>query len=156
VYTAVGGHAYGSVYSGPMGAVLTPALAGLPASKHLPGASTLCGRCESVCPVDIPIPRMLRLWRERAHAGALTARAERVGLGLWRRIAERPWLYRPALALAARVLRSLSVPGPQRDRRRLRRLPWGGSGWTLMRDMPAPEGETFQQRWRRRQRARIP
>ena len=65
VYTAIGGHAYGSVYSGPMGAVLTPGLAGLDAATHLPNASTFCGRCEQVCPVRIPLPRMLRSWRQR-------------------------------------------------------------------------------------------
>jgi L-lactate dehydrogenase complex protein LldF len=148
VYTAVGGHAYGSVYSGPMGAVLTPALAGLREAAHLPQASTLCGRCESVCPVAIPLPRLLRQWRERL-AGAGLARSERLGLALWARICARPRLYGLVLAVAVRLLRGLSVPGPLPGQRRLRRLPWG-AGWTLVRDMPAPAGETFQERWRRR------
>ena len=56
VYAAVGGHAYGWVYPGPMGAVLTPALVGVEEAGHLPNASTFCGRCESVCPVKIPLP----------------------------------------------------------------------------------------------------
>ena len=152
VYTAVGGHAYGSVYSGPMGAVLTPALAGAAAAAHLPNASTLCGRCESVCPVAIPIPKLLRHWRERAWVARTTPGAERFGLRLWRRLCERPWAYRLALAIAARALRSVSVPGG--PRRRIRRLPLAG-GWTALRDVPSPDGETFQERWRRRQRARI-
>ncbi|MGH7083817.1 MAG: lactate utilization protein B, partial [Acetobacteraceae bacterium] len=65
VYGAVGGHAYGWVYPGPMGAVLTPALIGVDKAGHLPNASTFCGRCESVCPMKIPLPGMMRHWRER-------------------------------------------------------------------------------------------
>ncbi len=156
VYTAVGGHAYGSVYSGPMGAVLTPALAGLSQAAQLPQASTLCGRCEEVCPVAIAIPKMLRYWRERSLGAGLAGRGERAGLLLWRRLAACPWLYRLVLAGAARLLRSLSMPAPRAGRRRVRRLPWGGAGWTVLRDMPAPDGETFQERWRRRQRSRVP
>ena len=70
VYGAIGGHAYGWVYSGPMGAVLTPALIGVEKAGHLPNASTFCGRCESVCPVRIPLPKMMRHWREREFRSA--------------------------------------------------------------------------------------
>jgi L-lactate dehydrogenase complex protein LldF len=150
VYTAVGGHAYGSVYSGPMGAVLTPAIAGLAAASHLPQASTLCGRCESVCPVAIPIPKLLRHWRERAFASR--AGTGRWPLRLWRWLGERPWLYRIVLATGARLLRSVSVPSPGYVRRRIRRMPLM-SGWFVLRDLPAPDGETFQERWRRGRRA---
>lgn len=150
VYTAVGGHAYGSVYSGPMGSVLTPAFAGLHAARHLPQASTLCGRCESVCPVGIPLPRLLRTWRERSYATGVTPRSERAALRLWSWVARHPWLYRFALGTCATLLRSISVPGGDAGRRRIRRLPLG-RGWTLHRDLPAPDGETFQARWRRRQ-----
>ena len=73
VYAAVGGHAYGWVYPGPMGAVLTPALVGIAEAGHLPNASTFCGRCESVCPVKIPLPKMMRHWRERQFAEKLSA-----------------------------------------------------------------------------------
>ena len=65
VYQAVGGHAYGWVYPGPMGAVLTPSLIGIDKAGHLPNASTFCGRCEEVCPVRIPLPKLMRFWRER-------------------------------------------------------------------------------------------
>ncbi|MCB1526010.1 MAG: lactate utilization protein, partial [Rhodoblastus sp.] len=65
VYHAVGGHAYGWVYPGPMGAVLTPSLIGVEKGGQLPNASTFCGRCESVCPMRIPLPGMMRHWRER-------------------------------------------------------------------------------------------
>ncbi len=80
VYAAVGGHAYGWVYPGPMGAVLTPALVGLHEAGHLPNASTFCGRCESVCPVKIPLPKMMRHWREREFARRLNPPAYRSGL----------------------------------------------------------------------------
>jgi L-lactate dehydrogenase complex protein LldF len=146
VYTAVGGHAYGSVYSGPVGAVLTPGIVGVTSAAHLPAASTFCGRCESVCPVAIPIPKLLRFWREQSFAAGLSG--ERRALGLWRLAADRPWLYRLALAIAARLLRAFSVPGVG-DERWLRRLPWPLEGWSCVRDLPAPEGETFQARWRR-------
>src|SRR6185437_12653327 len=82
VYAAVGGHAYGWVYPGPMGAVLTPALVGVGEAGHLPNASTFCGRCESVCPVKIPLPRMMRQWREREFAWKLSPPVYRSGLRL--------------------------------------------------------------------------
>ena len=65
VYGAIGGHAYGSLYPGPMGAVLTPALYGIDHARDLPNASSFCGRCEEVCPMAIPLPAMMRKWRER-------------------------------------------------------------------------------------------
>lgn len=155
VYTAVGGHSYGSVYSGPMGAVLTPALAGIGATMHLPSASTLCGRCESVCPVAIPLPKLLRHWREHVFAQRTGLAIERRGLRLWRALAEHPWPYRVVLSLAAWCLRGISVPGPDGGRRRIRWIPFVGEGWTGARDLAAPDGATFQQRWRRRQRAQL-
>lgn len=148
VYTTVGGHAYGSVYSGPIGAALAPALAGTAASAGLPGASTLCGRCEEVCPVAIPIPDILRHWRTQARSARIGSAWERRGLRVWRQLAAHPWMYGWTLALLARLLRLLSVPtGP---RRRLRGLGPLGRGWFAWRDLPAPDGETFQERWRRR------
>jgi L-lactate dehydrogenase complex protein LldF len=65
IYSSIGGHAYGWVYPGPIGSVLTPALVGIEEAGDLPNASTLRGRCESVCPMKIPLPKMLRHWRER-------------------------------------------------------------------------------------------
>ena len=72
VYGAIGGHAYGWVYPGPMGSVLTPALIGVDQAGHLPNASTFCGKCESVCPVKIPLPKLMRHWREREFERHLT------------------------------------------------------------------------------------
>ena len=93
VYAAVGGHAYGWVYPGPMGAVLTPSLIGIDEAAALPNASTLCGRCESVCPVKIPLPKMLRHWREREFSKRLTPPVWRTGLSLWSWVARHPALY---------------------------------------------------------------
>ena len=93
VYHAVGGHAYGWVYPGPMGAVLTPSLIGIDKAGHLPNASTFCGRCEEVCPVRIPLPRMMRSWREREFERHLSPATVRGGLALWAFFAKRPRLY---------------------------------------------------------------
>ncbi|TDJ43707.1 MAG: lactate utilization protein [Gammaproteobacteria bacterium] len=149
VYTAIGGHAYGSVYSGPMGAVLTPAFAGLPAAAHLPNASTFCGRCEAVCPVRIPLPSLLRRWRQRELNARPVMDGQRFGLGLWRWLNHWPPAYSLAIRCAARVLRRLSVPG-RGGQRWIRRLPLLGAAWTDCRDLPAPPGRTFQDEWRRR------
>src|SRR6202040_114778 len=94
VYHAVGGHAYGWVYPGPMGAVLTPSLIGVDKAGHLPNASTFCGRCESVCPVRIPLPKMMRHWREREFERHLSPATMRYGIGFWAFFAKRPGLYR--------------------------------------------------------------
>jgi len=83
VYGAIGGHAYGWVYPGPIGAVLTPQLIGVEEAGNLPNASTFCGRCESVCPVRIPLPNLMRHWREREFERHLTPRMVRQGLALW-------------------------------------------------------------------------
>ena len=146
IYKAVGGHAYGWVYSGPMGAVLIPNLIGLEEAGHLPNASTLCGKCEEVCPMRIPLPSMLRSWRELQFQQRRTSAVSRVGLGLWAFLARRPWLYRLAMGMGVAVLGKLG-----RAKGRFRRLPFGGA-WTGSRDFPAPEGRTFQSRWRRERR----
>ena len=82
VYAAVGGHAYGWVYPGPMGAVLTPSIVGIENAGHLPNASTFCGRCEEVCPVRIPLPKLMRHWREREFERHLSPATVRTGLAV--------------------------------------------------------------------------
>ena len=144
VYHAVGGHAYGWVYPGPMGAVLSPSLLGVDKAGHLPNASTFCGRCESVCPVRIPLPKLMRHWREREYERHLTPATYRYGLGLWAFFARRPWLYKLATGVAMPVLSFFG-----RKKGRFARLPLA-SGWTDHRDMPAPQGKTFQTQWRER------
>jgi L-lactate dehydrogenase complex protein LldF len=143
VFGAVGGHAYGATYPGPMGAVLTPMLTGVDAAGHLPNASTFCGKCESVCPVKIPLPNLMRHWREREFERHLQPAAMRDGIAIWAFLAKRPALYR----LAARTL-ALCLGLLGRKRGRIRKLPFGGS-WTDGRDFPAPEGDTFFARYAR-------
>ncbi len=142
VYHAVGGHAYGWVYPGPMGAVLTPSLIGVDKGGHLPNASTFCGRCESVCPVRIPLPKMMRHWREREFERHLTPASARYGLRLWAFFAKRPALYKWATSVA---MGTLGLFG--RSRGKFKTLPFAG-GWTDYRDMPAPQGKTFQNQWK--------
>jgi L-lactate dehydrogenase complex protein LldF len=143
VYHAIGGHAYGFVYPGPMGAVLTPSLIGIDKAGDLPNASTFCGRCEEVCPVRIPLPRMMRSWREREFERHLSPATVRWGLAFWAFFARRPRLYGLATTIAARLL-ALAAGG----RGRFSRLPLA-SGWTRHRDFPAPQGATFQGQWKR-------
>jgi L-lactate dehydrogenase complex protein LldF len=143
VYQAVGGHAYGWVYPGPMGAVLTPTLIGVKQAGHLPNASTFCGRCEAVCPVRIPLPKMMRHWREREFERHLSPATIRSGLSLWGFFAKRPGLYRFATRAAVGALGLLG-----RRRGRFASLPLA-RGWTKFRDLPAPQGDTFQARWRK-------
>jgi len=147
VYQEVGGHAYGWVYPGPMGAVLTPKLIGIDKAGNLPNASTFCGRCEAVCPMRIPLPGMMRHWREREYERHLQPATYRWGLGLWAFFAKRPALYQRATGIAMRVLGNLG-----HRKGRFRALPLAG-GWTQYRDLPAPAGQTFQEMWRDRQRA---
>jgi L-lactate dehydrogenase complex protein LldF len=141
VYQAVGGHAYGWVYSGPMGAVLTPMLIGVDKAGNLPNASSFCGRCEAVCPMKIPLPGLMRHWREREFEQQLSPKTYRWGLGWWAFFATRPRLYQRTTRLAMRVLGNLGA-----RKGRFRRLPLAG-GWTGHRDLPAPEGQTFQEMW---------
>ncbi|WP_127088538.1 LutB/LldF family L-lactate oxidation iron-sulfur protein [Aquabacter cavernae] len=148
VYHAVGGHAYGWVYPGPMGAVLTPSIIGIEKGANLPNASTFCGRCEEVCPVRIPLPKLMRHWREKEFERHLTPAPVRYGLGVWSFVARRGWLYRPATDLAMRLL---ALAGKAKGR--FTSLPLAG-GWTKVRDFPAPEGGTFQAQWQARKAAR--
>jgi L-lactate dehydrogenase complex protein LldF len=148
VYMSVGGHAYNWVYPGPMGAVLTPMIAGHERGGELPHACTLNGRCQQVCPVKIPLPDMLRRLRHEQWEAGLISGKVRTGLGLWSFFARRPALYHFAARFGARILNVMA-----RGKGRLGWLPLG-SGWTAGRDMPAPQGKTFQELWRARQKGR--
>jgi L-lactate dehydrogenase complex protein LldF len=141
VYGAVGGHAYGWVYPGPMGAVLTPTLIGVEESSDLPNASTFCGRCEQVCPMRIPLPKLMRHYRERAFDKGLTPPLPRLALAMWAFFAKRPRLYQFFTGLKVPAVAAFG-----RTRGRFRSLPFAG-GWTRYRDMPAPQGKTFQRLW---------
>jgi L-lactate dehydrogenase complex protein LldF len=143
VYQKIGGHAYGWVYPGPMGSVLTPSYTGLENTLDLPQAATLCGECHVVCPVKIPLPDLLRKLRERQFERHLRPWAERMGLAVWAYVAARPPLYRLATRVGSGVLRMLA------DRRGLiRNIPLA-TGWSANRDMPAPSKGTFTQRYAR-------
>ncbi len=146
VYGAIGGHAYGWVYPGPMGSVLTPLMTGLENARDLPNACTLNGRCQEVCPMQIPLPEMLRALRFRQHEQHITKARTRSALAAWAYFARRPKLYRLITAAAVRVLSRLGG-----KRGRLTSLPLAG-GWTGSRDLPAPQGATFHELWRDRER----
>jgi L-lactate dehydrogenase complex protein LldF len=148
VYGATGGHAYGWVYPGPMGSVLTPTLVGVDKAGHLPNASTFCGRCESVCPVKIPLPKLMRHWREREFERHLTPGTIRTNLRLWAWFAKRPAMYRAATRAGIGALSLLA-----RGKGAFKWLPLAG-GWTQGRDLPAPEpGGTFMARYAKAKRA---
>ncbi len=146
VYGAVGGHAYGHVYPGPMGAILTPAMTSLEKSGDLPNACTLNGRCQEVCPVNIPLPDLMRRLRERQWRQRLTARPYRYSLGVWAALAKRPWLYRVASRAGVRILELIAG-----RRGRIAAL-IGAGGWTRYRDLTAPQAGTFMDQYRQGRR----
>jgi L-lactate dehydrogenase complex protein LldF len=141
VYRRIGGHAYGGVYSGPIGSILTPLFDSVEANPHLPHASSLCGACQSACPVKINIPRMLIGLRELQHHQK-PSRWENLAYRAWAAVLARPALYRLALAAARVLLRPVARHGW------LRRLPGPGAGWTQDRDFPAPAARPFRDRWK--------
>ena len=144
IYRNVGGHAYGGVYSGPIGAVLTPLYDGLVANEHLPQASSLCGACQSACPVKIAIPELLVTLREQLHhAPSHSGRLEGLVYRAWAGAMRRPWMYRLLTWLATRTVGRLV------RERWLRWLPGGLGGWTSSRDFPAPARERFRDWWQR-------
>ncbi len=146
VYGAVGGHAYGWVYPGPMGSVVTPAMVGIENAPDLPHACTLNGRCAEVCPMSIPLPRLLREHRRATFERSLQSASARYGLGLWAWLAARPRLYHWATRWGVAVLSRLGA-----RRGRFSRLPLAGA-WTQSRDLPSPQGRTtFMQEYRQRQ-----
>ncbi len=143
VYRQIGGHAYGATYPGPMGAVLTPSLSGLEAAQDLPRACTLNGQCQEVCPVAIPLPTLLRGWREKAWQQGFEPATVRWAVALWRFLILRPALYAAASAIGLRLMPLFSRNGW------ISRLPLAG-GWTAHRDMPSPTGGTFLAQYKRR------
>jgi L-lactate dehydrogenase complex protein LldF len=136
VFRHIGGHAYGGTYPGPMGAVLTPALTDLARARDLPHACTLNGMCAGVCPVEIPLPALLRGWRDRSWKEGLEPLSARAGLGVWAYFARQPAFYRLATALAIRAMRMFAKGGW------ISYMPLA-RGWTRFRDFPAPPRATF-------------
>lgn len=148
VYQNVGGHAYGWVYPGPMGSVLTPTYVGIEKALDLPHASTFCNQCGVVCPVKIPLPDLLRKLREQQFERGLRPWRERAGLALWSWAARHPKVYATLARAGARLL---SWCGGRAGF--IRRLP-GAGGWTGGRDIPAPAGTTFRAQYAAR-RSRV-
>ena len=147
VYAAIGGHAYGWVYSGPMGKVMTPSLAGLEQTKDLPNASSFCGKCQEVCPMRIPLPKLMRNLRVKQTEASMTPLKQRFFLSLWSYLAARPAMYRLVTGLVTGTMRALAWGRPV-----LRHLPLM-KGWTYSRDLIVPEaGGTFFARYRKRQK----
>jgi L-lactate dehydrogenase complex protein LldF len=151
VYERVGGHAYGSVYPGPIGAVLTPQLRGTAAEsdRSLPYASTLCGACYEVCPVKINIPEVLVHLRARVVDEGRTRKVpspERLAMTAARSVLAGPSRLAAAQRAAAAAGRLLGHDG------RISRLPGPASAWTEARDVPVPARESFRAWWRRTHR----
>jgi L-lactate dehydrogenase complex protein LldF len=146
VYQNIGGHAYGWVYPGPMGSILTPLLGGLENAPDLPNAATLCGACSVVCPVKIPLPDLLRKLREKQMERGMKSRQETFMLKAWAWLALHPKIYALATGIGVRVM---SLLGGKENL--IHTLP-GAGGWTDGRDFPAPTGKTFRELYKRRGR----
>lgn len=149
VYQSIGGHAYGGVYSGPIGAVLTPLLQpDLPEVNLLPQASSLCGACQDACPVRIAIPDMLLRLRADAVAAGKAGAVERVAIEGWKTAMGNPSLYRMSGKLASVGTRLFAQKG------RVGWLPPPLSAWTYGRDFPAFADRSFAELWEERERAK--
>jgi L-lactate dehydrogenase complex protein LldF len=147
VYERVGGHAYGSVYPGPIGAILTPQLTG--EKSDLPYASTLCGACYEVCPVKIDIPSILV--ELRAREVELGGASPDAGDRVWKAAMKAASF---AMADGDRFRRAARVPRALRAVSRhgvIRRLPFPGSLWTRSRDLMEPPKQTFRDWWAERE-----
>jgi L-lactate dehydrogenase complex protein LldF len=142
VYQNVGGHAYGAVYPGPIGSIVTPLLNGLSTAPELPQASSLCGACQAACPVDIAIPAMLLKLRRDLNDTKQTGAIWRFGMRIWRMGMRSKALY--DLGTAAGRLATGLLGGKSGV---LRRLPPPLSGWTDSRDFPALSRERFRDRY---------
>jgi L-lactate dehydrogenase complex protein LldF len=149
VYRKVGGHAYGGVYSGPIGAVITPVLSDAKEAKDLPFASTLCGACRDVCPVGIDLPRLLLHLRAGLAEGGLgieraTTWGERWTMRRWHNAMKT----RKTLESSARFARLLQRPIARRGKIKKLRLAPMASGWSKERDFPAVARKSFGALWR--------
>ncbi len=151
VYQRTGGHAYGSVYPGPIGAILSPQLTGIEHNASLPYASTLCGACYDVCPVKIDIPSILVHLRaqdvevKRARRDVPTPEAIAMAAAAWTMTDDRRW------SRAQRSSRLARLVGRRRNKARglIRSLPGPLAAWTVARDAPRPPAETFREWWAR-------
>jgi L-lactate dehydrogenase complex protein LldF len=148
IYRKIGGHAYGSVYPGPIGALITPLFQGLEKFKDLPQASSLCGACYEACPVKINIPKHLINLRRDIVNQHINSPIERAVYRLWAWGLQFPVLYHLIGKVQAIDLRRRA----KHNNGWIRNLPKIASGWTQVRDMPAPARESFHAKWRERSR----
>jgi L-lactate dehydrogenase complex protein LldF len=151
VYQQVGGHAYGSVYAGPIGAVITPQLFGLAKAAQLPYASSLCGACRDVCPVKIDIPALLLHLRAEVVARhvAQHAAGERLVFRAYAAMMRRPRLFEWTTRLGRGVQRLLRIRGPVRAQRGIAaRLAPPLGAWTAWRDLRPLAPRSFRDLWR--------
>jgi L-lactate dehydrogenase complex protein LldF len=146
VYRQTGGHAYGSIYSGPIGAIVTPQLQGMQHSQSLPFASSLCGACYEVCPVKINIPEILIHLRHRVVDAGGTSLGERLAM----KAGALAFADGGRLELVQKLARLAQWPF-QHDGE-LRHLPGPFRDWTKARDFPAIPPESFREWWARRER----
>ncbi|MDZ4721826.1 MAG: LutB/LldF family L-lactate oxidation iron-sulfur protein [Roseiflexaceae bacterium] len=147
VYQAIGGHAYGSVYPGPIGAVLSPLLQpDLPEVEKLPHASSLCGACQEACPVGIAIPDMLLRLRADAVVAGKTQAIEQIAIGGWKQMMMNPTLFRTGGKLAAFGTRLLGRNGS------VDWLPPPFNQWTKSRAFPQFAEKSFTELWEERQK----
>jgi L-lactate dehydrogenase complex protein LldF len=149
VYQSIGGHAYGWVYPGPMGSVLTSLYTGIENALDLPHAATLCNQCGVVCPVRIPLADLQRKLREKQTERGLRPWSERVAMLAWSWVAQRPALYALATKLGVRYLNWLA--GGESRIKVLGLAP----GWTAGRDFPAPQGRTFRELYKQGQDKKV-
>lgn len=145
IYRKIGGHAYGSVYPGPIGALITPLFQGLGNFKDLPQASSLCGACFEACPVKINIPKHLINLRRDIVNQHLNTAGERLVYRLWAWSMKSPALYNLISNFQKRDLRRRAGGSGW-----VQKLPKVASGWTQVRDMPAPASKTFHQLWKQK------
>ncbi len=141
VYRKIGGHAYESVYPGPIGKLITPLLSGMETYENLPQASSLCGACLEACPVRIDIPAMLIAMRNDLRRRGRSQAIYRWGFKFWKMGMKSKFLY----SLGARMGRLFFDAGARDGWHR--ELPGPGSGWTDHRDFPAMAAKPFHQRW---------
>lgn len=146
VYFSLGGHAYGWVYPGPMGSILTPLYTGIENALDLPHASTGCRQCSNVCPVRIPLPDLMHGLRQEQQRRGLRPWGERLGLRAWAWVAGQPALYRALTRIAARYLNWLA------DGQGRIRIFGFAPGWTAARDLPVAGGKTFFEQYAARKR----
>lgn len=144
VFQAIGGHAYGSVYPGPIGSVISPILWGLDTAGEMPHASTLCGKCQEVCPVRIDLPRMLLNLRAAGHEAGKSPAWLNWGVRGYRMVAAHPALYRWGMKLASVGTRLLARNGW------VKKLPPPLNGWTDYREFPAFAPKSFREQWKDR------